>query len=334
MAKVINLSGRALLSLPVDVCDQKSLRSLDCKHNHLSALPYKFRQLKYLRILLLGSNNFTTLPSTVCSLSTSLAVLDISYNHLMSFPESICELELLEYLDASYNKITSLPKQFGCRLRKLKKLFLYGNPLAEPPLDVCTRGVKAIRKYEKQKYDVDVPDESIAIVGDCVVTNFNKGTLLGNVKTTILKKSTIKGIRKHVTKQADLRGIHTLVIHGGTFDCEEGKMSSIKESVTEMRETLQDLRDKYKHLNVVVSGVVPRNDYYYNDCRVMNDLFRKLCKEEKCPFADHEDAFIRKTGTLDSYLFTRDGVHVNSRGTLRLATSLNKVVPILKNHEK
>ncbi|XP_070570427.1 leucine-rich repeat-containing protein 40-like [Ptychodera flava] len=333
MAKVINLSGRALLSLPVDICEQKSLRSLDCKHNHISSLPNKFRQLVNLRILLLGSNNFSEMPSTIGKL-TNLAVLDVSYNRLTTIPDSICELVQLEYLDASYNKITSLPRQFGWKLRHLKKLFLYGNPLEDPPLEVCNNGMRAIRQYEKTTQGVEFLKESVAIIGDCVINNFNKGTLLGNVRTTVLKRGNIKSIRKHVTKHADLQGVQTLIIHGGTQDCGEGKMSVIKESASELRETIRDLRNKYNHLTIIVSAVVPRNDYYFNDCRVMNDLFRQVCKEESCGFVDHEGAFMRKTGTLDSHLYTRDGVHLNSRGTLRLATSLNKVVPILKNHDQ
>nr|XP_006824148.1 PREDICTED: plant intracellular Ras-group-related LRR protein 7-like [Saccoglossus kowalevskii] len=121
MAKIINLSGRALLSLPVDICDQKSLRSLDCKHNHLSSLPNKFRQLTNLKGLLLGSNIFTEIPLSVTKI-TGLVMIDISYNRLTSLPESFCDLVQLEYLDASYNHIRQLPPQFGLKLKKLKKL--------------------------------------------------------------------------------------------------------------------------------------------------------------------------------------------------------------------
>lgn len=332
MAKVVNLSGRALSSLPVEICEHKTLRSLDCKHNNLSDLPNKFRRLINLKVLLLGSNRFTEIPPCVIKL-TGLVAIDISYNRLTSLPDSMCDLVHLEYLDASYNNIRQLPTDFGMKLIKLKKLFLCGNPLEDPPLEVCNEGLLAIREYRRNK-KVFFRDDTIAIIGDCVINNFNKGTLLDNVAITAFKKSKAKSIYNYLQKYADLKGVRTLIIHAGTHDCAEGKMSIIRDTADELRETVKELRKKHDNLKIVISGVIPRNDYYYNDCRVMNDYFRQACKEDKCLFIDHESCFTGKSGVLDAQLFTRNGVNLNSRGALALATNLNKFVPILKNHTR
>ncbi|CAF4681911.1 unnamed protein product, partial [Rotaria magnacalcarata] len=67
-------------------------------------------------------------------------------NRIKTLPDSVCQLSKLETLWLGDNKLTELPKSFP----QLKHLDWYhhcelssnfeGNPLVNPPLDVCRKG--------------------------------------------------------------------------------------------------------------------------------------------------------------------------------------------------
>ncbi|XP_070570858.1 uncharacterized protein [Ptychodera flava] len=325
----LSLRGRSLEVLPLEVCDKTALRKLDCKYNSLKNLPKKFKQLGYLQNLNLGCNKFLEIPNVVWKLS-NLVVLDISYNDLKCLPLSIYDLKLLETLDASYNKMKTLPPQFGMKMENLETVYLYGNPLEDPPIDVCGSGIDAIRDYQLHKTGAD--GALTYIVGDSTVKDINRGTLLGNVKITALNDARMKKVHHFLNRQADLAGVRTLIIHIGTHDVSIGKFDAIRYAVVELRDMIKDVYLIHRNVHIVISGILPRNDCYYNDARLMNDYLRAVAKEDDCLFIDHEGIFNKRNGEVDGSLFKDDGLHLNSRGSIKAALSIHKIIPILKNH--
>jgi Leucine-rich repeat (LRR) protein len=74
--------------------------------------------------------------------------LDLQQNQLTALPDAFGQLTGLEALNLYGNELTALPSTFG-QLTGLEggQLFLSGNPLNSPPLEVCANGVAAIREY-------------------------------------------------------------------------------------------------------------------------------------------------------------------------------------------
>lgn len=175
--KVLMLDTNDLLELPIEICKLPQLERLSLSNNHLQNLPSEFSNLAKLRSLHLSNNELVTIPDAVLKLQ-ELEFLDISdneitdipvnvsslanlnslllfFNKLSALPDAICDLVELRCLWIGGNNIEKLPRNFG----KLKHLdwgisghhtvsaAIGGNPLREPPPEVCLRGVYAISEY-------------------------------------------------------------------------------------------------------------------------------------------------------------------------------------------
>jgi len=81
-----------------------------------------------------------------------LEILYISFNNFISLPSPVCSLSSLQELDISYNKsLTSLDPEI-LQLTQLHTLNVEEcNALTSPPLEVCERGAEAVRQH-REKY--------------------------------------------------------------------------------------------------------------------------------------------------------------------------------------
>ncbi|CAF1558626.1 unnamed protein product [Rotaria magnacalcarata] len=177
--KCLHLDNNNIVSFPAEIGELPHLETLTVSNNHLTTLPDQIRQLQRLQSCHLSNNKIEDMPSCLCYLSKSLLFLDLSYNYLRqipssihnlkqlrtllllgnrikTLPDSVCQLSKLETLWLGDNKLTELPKSFP----QLKHLDWYhhcelssnfeGNPLVNPPLDVCRKGMDAIEQYLKK----------------------------------------------------------------------------------------------------------------------------------------------------------------------------------------
>lgn len=160
--------------IPTELGDLVNLEKLTLTNNKLTCLPSSFTKLKKLTSLHLANNSFEHFPIVICSL-TNLKFLDFSNNQLTILPDQIGDLKYLEILLLFNNLLEGIPDTL-CDLKNLKTLWLgdnfirklpqaicnlknldwehsqlssnvNGNPLVDPPLDVCNKGVKAIASY-------------------------------------------------------------------------------------------------------------------------------------------------------------------------------------------
>ena len=107
----LDLSGRALTSVPSDVFRQTALEELNLSNNALTgALPSQIQQLRNLRVLNASGNRMTGVPAEIGQLSN------------------------LQDLDLSENALTGLPFELG-NLQNLKRLDLRGNNVSKQDLD-------------------------------------------------------------------------------------------------------------------------------------------------------------------------------------------------------
>eukprot|EP01080_Neovahlkampfia_damariscottae_P007418 gene7418-11741_t len=144
----LNLSGKSLSKIPIELKDcthVKSLNlskniiteipewfpqvfielsSLDLSQNCLEDLPSYFRDLKKLEDLNLSFNQFDFFPTVLEEVS--LKKLEISSNMLREIPDGITEISTLEYLDISNNLITKIPEELTS-MKKLSTAHIQGN---------------------------------------------------------------------------------------------------------------------------------------------------------------------------------------------------------------
>ncbi|MGK7898954.1 MAG: COR domain-containing protein [Xenococcus sp. (in: cyanobacteria)] len=137
-----------LTSIPKSLGNLASLNKLNLRYNQLTSLPEFMDNLTSLTEMYLERNQLTSLPESLGNL-TSLKVLYLGENQLTSLPESLGNLTSLKVLYLGENHLTSLPESLG-NLTSLNVLYLRGNPLQEPPLEMATKGVQAIKQYFEQ----------------------------------------------------------------------------------------------------------------------------------------------------------------------------------------
>lgn len=124
----LDLSGKALESLPDVVLQHNELKTLLLNNNPLTALPSEIGKLTNLTTLNLNSNQFTALPPEIGKL-TNLTALYLGYNQLTALPPEIGELTNLTELYLWHNRLTALPPEIG-KLTNLTTLNLKNNPLS------------------------------------------------------------------------------------------------------------------------------------------------------------------------------------------------------------
>ncbi|MGB9940660.1 COR domain-containing protein [Methanosarcina sp.] len=126
--------------------------TLDLSFKELTSLPPEILELKNLTTLYISNNQLTSLPPEISELK-NLTTLDISNNQLTSLPPEILELGL--YITWKY--------QLG-----EKGIFLEGNPLEIPPVEIVIKGREAVINYfNSLEYGKEPLNEvKVLLVGD------------------------------------------------------------------------------------------------------------------------------------------------------------------------
>jgi hypothetical protein len=176
----------------------KNLEILTLSNNNIKWLPMSLSNLKSLKSIHLSHNKFDLFPFVLCCLQT-LRFLDISSNYLYDIPCEIENLIQLESLLLFQNSLQSIPKSIG-NLRNLRTLWLGSNqllrlpaeicdipnldwtcdnfdlssnidknPLVDPPMGICLKGICSIREYFEKKYDASM--KSAAFTDDNFQSN-------------------------------------------------------------------------------------------------------------------------------------------------------------------
>ncbi|CAG5132711.1 unnamed protein product [Candidula unifasciata] len=176
------LDTNELLQVPVEITLLTNLERLTLSNNHLTELPRGFKRLQKLESLHLANNKLEKFPLEVCDI-TSLVFLDASDNLIKLLPKKISQLTNLETLLLFINQLTKLPDTIVnmralrclwlgnnhiCHLPKgfgyLSKLdwkdryttsTLDGNPLLNPPLEICKLGPEAIERFQGVGPNID-----------------------------------------------------------------------------------------------------------------------------------------------------------------------------------
>ena len=106
-----------------------------------------FRGLPELQHLDLYGNKLNCIanPSDILLLS-KLEYLDVGYNQLTEIPNEWATLQSLKTLKCMNNLIEVVPAAI-CETDVLRVLDVSSNPLVQPPLETCERGLHSMRRY-------------------------------------------------------------------------------------------------------------------------------------------------------------------------------------------
>ena len=130
----LDLSGRQLISLPVELFNLKNLKSLNLRGNQLKTLPPNIKSIMSLVWLDVSHNQLVEIPSEIGCLE-NLTSLNLSHNKILKIPTEIKNLSQLTSLDLGYNRLTILPKAIGS-LKKMTQVDLSNNRIKCLPFGV------------------------------------------------------------------------------------------------------------------------------------------------------------------------------------------------------
>nr|XP_060628751.1 leucine-rich repeat-containing protein 40-like [Anolis sagrei ordinatus] len=147
----LTLSNNNLTFLPKEIGGLQRLRSLHLANNNLTEFPESLCQLRNLVFLDATDNQMSTIPDDIHQLQ-KLETLLLLFNSVKHLPRGICSLKSLTTLWLGHNKLKELPSSFGQLIhldwgRNYCSCNFEGNPLKQPPLDICSGGPAEIREY-------------------------------------------------------------------------------------------------------------------------------------------------------------------------------------------
>ncbi|XP_074657627.1 uncharacterized protein LOC141910751 [Tubulanus polymorphus] len=143
------LAGNVIRDVPPDVKNLRYLKEIDISRNRLTYLPPEIFTLPRLDYLNASLNKIDRLPTINVRRPPKrrIAAIDLSDNKIVRFPEHL--ILMSKDLDLSNNVIKSIN---GNLIKKLsydtdKRVNVEGNPLINPPLDICECGLRAMVQY-------------------------------------------------------------------------------------------------------------------------------------------------------------------------------------------
>lgn len=178
---------RKLTLLPKSLFDKTDARILLVGDNLLTEIPTDIENLSELEHLDAIKNPITSLPDAIGNLP-KLKQLSVSYNQLSGLPETIGRLSSLKDLRLSNNKLVSLPKGFT-NLSNLTTLIAHTNNLQTIP-----ENIGAMKKLVK----LDFENNQLTTLPPSLVE-------LENLEELIVCKNPLKELPKEIGKLTNLK---------------------------------------------------------------------------------------------------------------------------------
>lgn len=198
---------------------------------------------------------------------SNLRSLNVGFNNLTYLPDDLSKLKKLKFLNVTKNILKRIPPSL-CDI-KLKKLEVSANPLVEPPVETCARGIESIRRYYR-----------------CIKIEEEKEDRKRKKKKK--PKSKLRSQKKVRNTDDDLIGHHEsidFVNAKRSISQGETKQMTHVESYSSIAEVSENLDDEYKitvndTLKVIFVGMAETGK---------TSVISRLChgKEKKIPDPDN-----------------------------------------------
>ena len=151
---ITNLSNNLFLSL-------NSLKQLNLSFNKLTNILPEIFMLPNIEIINLSNNNLNILPIIPIDYYRTIKIysIDLSFNKLIKFYDYL--LNICININLNNNNIKKIQNKIIKKLNKKIineiKLYIYNNPINEPPYDICINGLNSLRYY----FDIKSNNEQI-----------------------------------------------------------------------------------------------------------------------------------------------------------------------------
>lgn len=232
----LDLSGKMLTSLPLELFDLTNLSKLYLSNNQLTYLPNEILKLKNLTELYLDYNQLVSLPPGISELK-NLTKLYLDRNKLRSLPPEISGLENLSELSIISNKLTTIPQEIE-GLKALTKFYLNNNQLTYLPSEISKLKNLTILRLDYNKLK-SLPPEILELNLDFQLANiwdpnviYLDGNPLENPPIEIIKngrEALISYFKSLESERKPLNEVKVLLIGDGGA----GKTSLVKRIVGE-----------------------------------------------------------------------------------------------------
>ncbi len=147
----LSLYNCGLVTIPQEIFDLNSLRSLYLRRNNIKMVSNLIGFLNTLEELILSINEIEALPSSIGLLS-GLRMLMLDSNKLKKLPETMGSLKNLEKLHLTNNQLRELPECLT-GLSKLESLDIRGNLLLKMPETIIEPKKYCIKKTKQASLD-------------------------------------------------------------------------------------------------------------------------------------------------------------------------------------
>lgn len=178
----LNLSGKDLKDIPIEVFECTNLRKLNLSNNNINRIPLNIKDLHKLEVLNLAGNKLDQLHSGLFQL-VKLKRLVLANNSIKSLPNQIENLIRLEVLMVQNNKLISInPNHLTHQIRKLnfannniseiswinnlpnlKQVWFGGNPFYQSDFNLILSNIDtcSYKLYYKTRETFNFKDNSI-----------------------------------------------------------------------------------------------------------------------------------------------------------------------------
>jgi small GTP-binding protein len=211
-ATELDLSSRALTSLPVKITTLTNLTSLDLSQNQLTSLPLEIAKLMNLTSLNLGGNQLKSLPIGITKL-TNLTRLDLSFNPVTSLPTEITDLRNLTTLDLLGTRLETLPTEIT-ELTNLRRFYLSSNKLSGLPAEIAK-----LTKLTKLT--------SFYLIGYELKSELTEITKLTDLTELYLAYNQLKSLPTEITKLTNLTRLNLLNNQLTSLPAEVAKLTNL-----------------------------------------------------------------------------------------------------------
>ena len=92
------------------------------------------------------ANRLADISASSLDMIARVEHIDIGYNHLTEIPAAITSLKFLKTFNCMNNLIEIVPAEV-CEMESMRVLDVSSNPLIQPPLETCERGLHSMRRY-------------------------------------------------------------------------------------------------------------------------------------------------------------------------------------------
>ena len=145
--RVLYMYRCGLTCLPEDLDQMVNLETLYLSRNSLSHLGNGLKNMTKLTYVNLGDNPFESLEEEFpFDTLVNIERLYLDQTNMKTLPGGIGQMVKIKTLYLYGNQLECLPKEF-CNLPSDSRVYLSGNSLSSPPLDVCESGMPSIKSY-------------------------------------------------------------------------------------------------------------------------------------------------------------------------------------------